>query len=519
MGPSKKFFKRIFALALSAALSGALLPGGQNLFAQERPRPQVVQTSQGKIRGLFVGGVYRFLGVPYASAKERFVPPVQAAPWNGVRDATKHGAICPQGTLFGAGRNVAGWGKSNDCLNLNIWTGAVNPDGGAPGQKKRAVMVWLHGGGFSIGSANSAMFDGSNLARLYDVVVVGVNHRLNVFGHLDLSAFGKKYRHSANVGILDIEAALRWVQQNIETFGGDPGNVTIFGESGGGAKVLALMAAPSAKGLFHKAINESGAAEKMGVEFTPQELSRELGRRTAELLGLDENNIEEIQKIGLLKIMAAGDKARAALANERKISFVDGEGYCLDWQPVVDGDFLPSSPVTQNAFAASAADVPLIVGSNLNEWSAWRECFSHPNMTQEQIDEYALAYPEKDKESAPLVDTFFRLALLKVAASKSGQKGANVYMYVFAKGVPKYGAFHTAEIPFVFANCGDPLSAVMSQAWTNFAKTGVPFADGLPEWEPYSRQGGATMIFDDQCRLARRHDERLMKMLVPGCSW
>ena len=467
MGPSKNFFKRIFALALSAALSGALLPGGQSLFAQERPRPQVVQTSQGKIRGLFVGGVYRFLGVPYASAKERFVPPVQAAPWNGVRDATKHGAICPQGTLFGAGRNVAGWGKSNDCLNLNIWTGAVNPDGGAPGQKKRAVMVWLHGGGFSIGSANSAI--------------------------------GKKYRHSANVGILDIEAALRWVQQNIETFGGDPGNVTIFGESGGGAKVLALMAAPSAKGLFHKAINESGAAEKMGVEFTPQELSRELGRRTAELLGLDENNIEEIQKIGLLKIMAAGDKARAALANERKISFVDGEGYCLDWQPVVDGDFLPSSPVTQNAFAASAAGVPLIVGSNLNEWSAWRECFSHPNMTQEQIDEYALAYPEKDKELA--------LALNEI------------WKDVFAKGVPKYGAFHTAEIPFVFANCGDPLSAVMSQAWTNFAKTGVPFADGLPEWEPYSRQGGATMIFDDQCRLARRHDERLMKMLVPGCSW
>lgn len=218
----------------------------------------IAETTAGLVQGTDHDGIWSYLGVPYAEAKERFVPAEEVEPWEGVLEADSYGPMSPQGVINGVGGEADQSGTDNNCQNLNIWTPGVN-DG-----EKRPVMVWLHGGGFSTGSANEAQFDGENMSRDGDVVVVGVNHRLNTFGFLDLSAYGDKYQDSANVGMMDIVDALQWIQDNIEAFGGNPENVTIFGQSGGGAKVLALMTSPYAEGLFEKGIVQSGATATMG---------------------------------------------------------------------------------------------------------------------------------------------------------------------------------------------------------------------------------------------------------------
>ena len=207
--------------------------------------------------------------------------------------ADTYGSMSPQGAISGLGDAGNQDGTDNNCQNLNIWTPGLK-DG-----QKRPVMVWLHGGGFSSGSANGEEFDGEALSRSGDVVVVGVNHRLNVFGYLDLAAYGEKYKDSANVGMWDIVDSLQWIQDNIENFGGDPDNVTVFGQSGGGAKVLALMTSPDAEGLFHKGIVQSGATETMGVSFNTQESSTRLAENVLENLGITEENLEDIQTVSV----------------------------------------------------------------------------------------------------------------------------------------------------------------------------------------------------------------------------
>lgn len=232
-----------------------------NLNASE---DAVATTTAGLVKGAIDDGIYVYLGMPYAEAKERFVRAEALEPWDGVREYTEYGAISLQSSFMGMGGTD---NQDNNCQNLNLWTPELN-DGG-----KRPVMVWLHGGGFSSGSANEASTNGKNLAKEEDVVVVTVNHRLGAAGYLNLSAFDEKYKDSANVGMWDVIDALTWIQDNIEYFGGDPDNVTIFGQSGGGAKVLTLMSTPYAKGLFHKGINQSGATETVGPKLTPEEVS------------------------------------------------------------------------------------------------------------------------------------------------------------------------------------------------------------------------------------------------------
>ncbi len=478
----------------------------------------VVSTQAGLIRGSqTAGGVYKFLGVPYASAKERFVPALPVEKWEGIRDATEYGKTSPQSGILGMGGANAGEGTSNDCLNLNIWTPATKASGNS---KKRAVMVWLHGGGFSTGSANSAESDGENLARTQNVVVVGVNHRLNVFGHLDLSDFGEKYRYSANAGMYDIVNALEWIKKNISNFGGDPNNVTIFGESGGGAKVLAMMTSPRAKGLFHKAINESGATENMGVEFQRQDYSKELGRLIVSKLGLTADTIEEIQNVDAVRLMEIAAQAQNEIAAKYKLPVSIGEGYAMEWEPVVDGDFMPTHPVLEKGFAENGKNIPLLIGSNLNEWSIWMPAVAHPNMSNAERAEYKKAYPNEDESTAPFVDTLLRLPLLKITAHKADQNGAKVYSYIFTKQVStQMGASHTVEIPYVFANTNDPLASTISTLWANFAKNGVPSAQGIPEWEEYTRESGTVMILDDESYLTHHHDEALLKMLAPEYEW
>lgn len=474
----------------------------------------VVQTTAGLVQGTDEDGIYRYLGVPYAEARERFVPAEDVEAWDGIRVADSYGPISPQGAISGLGDAGNQDGTDNNSQNLNIWTPGVN-DG-----KKRPVMVWLHGGGFSTGSANEEGYDGENLSRSGDVVVVSVNHRLNVFGYLDLSAYGEKYKDSVNVGIRDIVASLEWIQDNIEGFGGDPGNVTVFGQSGGGAKVLALMTSPYAKGLFHKGIVQSGATETMGVIFNSQEASTRLTEHILEKLDITEDNIEDIQSVPVEQLEAVAAEALQETGEELKLPAALGGGYSMDWEPVVDGDFLPTNPVTEDSFAEAGADIPLLIGSNLNEWSGFFE--TDPiEPTEELTAALRGAYPDKTELTAEQVDTTtIRLPLLKIMSHKADQKAAPVYAYVFTYG----NSYHGAEIPYVFNNVSgsgeeQTLGELVSQTWVNFARTGVPGTEGMPEWEPYTRESGATMILDTESNLVYHHDQELLSILVPDYEY
>ena len=469
----------------------------------------LVKTYSGALRGSLDQGIYRFLGVPYAEAKERFVPAEPITPWEGIRDATEYGSFSPQGAILGMTASGGTDGTDNNCQNLNIWTPGIQ-DG-----KKRPVMVWLHGGGFSMGSANSDESDGQALSDLGDVVVVGVNHRLGVFGHLDLSAYGEKYRYSANAGVYDIVSALQWIQKNIEAFGGDPDNVTLFGQSGGGAKVLTMMSSPYAAGLFHKGIVQSGATENMGVYFQTQEMSRKLTERILEKLGISPESVEKIQTVSPEELQRVSAEAQSEIAEEYKLPVLIGTGYAMELEPVVDGDFLPTDPVTEESFAKAGKDIPLLIGSNLNEWSVFMQDLQWNEMTDEQRQAYAEAYPNEVPETAALVDTLIRKPMLKIMSHKADQGGAPVYAYVFTKQAGGMGVYHGAEIPYVFHHAEDPLAKTVSEAWINFARNGAPSAEGLPEWEPYTRESGATMILDDVSELLYGHDRLLISLLEP----
>ncbi|MCD8122781.1 MAG: carboxylesterase family protein [Clostridiales bacterium] len=477
---------------------------------QENEAEGIVQTTAGAVQGTDEDGIFRYLGIPYAQVKERFVPADEVEPWEGVFVADSYGAMSPQGSISGVGGESDQTGTDNNCQNLNIWTPGVG-DG-----EKRPVMVWLHGGGFSTGTANDESYDGEALSRSGDIVVVSVNHRLNVFGHLDLSAYDEKYQYSANVGITDIVAALEWIQENIEAFGGDPDNVTLFGQSGGGAKVLALMTSPYAKGLFHKGIVQSGATETMGVSFNTQESSTRLAENILNNLGISEDNLEEIQNVSDEELQAAATLALSQTGEELQIPAALGDAYSMDWEPVVDGDFLPTNPVTADSFADAGADIPLLIGSNLNEWTGYFT--SDPvEATEELTAAIQSAYSQKDGLTAEQIDTtLIRLPILKITAHKADQNGAPVYSYVFTYG----NSYHGAEIPFVFNHADGSeeeiaLAGQISQAWINFAKTGTPGADGLPAWEPYTREGGATMLLDTQSELVYHHDRELLTILAP----
>ena len=352
------------------------------------------------------------------------------------------------------------------------------------------------------------------------MVVVGVNHRLGVYGHLDLSAYGEKYRYSANVGIMDIVDALKWIQENIEAFGGDPGNVTLFGESGGGAKVLSLMCSPYAEGLFHRGIMESGATEGMGVAFTDASVSSDLGSAIIEKLGITEENIEQIQSVSYGDLQAAAAHAQMEVAEKYQIPVSIGVGYAYEWEPVIDGDFLPQQPVQEEGFAEAAKDYPLLIGSNLNEWNTFMsDMLRHTDMSEEAREAFTEAYPNEPSEDAENVDTLLRLPIIKITAHKADQEGAPVYSYLFTKQDGDLGSYHGAEIPYVFENTKDALALVVGHLWASFAKDGVPSAEGIDTWEPYTREGGAVMILDDETYLAHHHDEKLLSLLSPDYIW
>jgi para-nitrobenzyl esterase len=430
-----------------------------------------VQTTSGPVAGYVDDGVFIYKGIPYAKA-ERFAPAVDPDPWTDVRPSRAFGPTAPAPARSGWWSDdqafTMHWDDGfhdEDCLRVNVWTGGIG-DG-----KKRPVMVWLHGGGFREGSGQELVcYDGTNLARDHGVVVVSLNHRLNVLGFLDLSAFGAKYAHSGNLGMLDIVKALEWVRDNVASFGGDPANVTIFGQSGGGGKVSTLMAMPSAKGLFSKAIVESGSITNL---LSPK-YSRRIGAATVANLGLTPARVEEIAAVPYERLLAAYDAAMKKVVEEAKedgaypTNFLDA--ILFGQVPVVDGEIIPFQPGTAEALALSK-DVPVIIGTVYHEFT-------------------------RDQE-----DPIFKPLALQQAQDRASAGCAPVYMYQFTWASPvldgALGSTHCLEIPFVFDNVllhrtftggGDDaveLGHRISSLWTSFAKTGVPSAAGIPTWEPW----------------------------------
>lgn len=495
--------------------------------------------SSGKIAGYIENGVYTYKGIPYAKA-ERFMPPEEPDSWEGVRSCRAHGPTCPQGARTGWYSDEQAFAFSwddgfpnEDCLRVNVWTRGVKDKG------KRPVMVWLHGGGYSAGSGQELpSYDGSNLARNGDVVVVTLNHRLNVLGFLDLSAYGEKYAQSGNVGLLDIIEALKWVQKNIEAFGGDPGNVTVFGQSGGGGKVSTLLATPSARGLFHKAIIQSGAM----LRTMEPKYSRMIGKAVVDAFGIKGGDIAQLQQVPYDQLLAAGEKA---VADVKKVADAEGfSSFIFGWAPTVDGVILPRQPFDPAAPEFSA-DVPIIVGTTRHEFTTTayvpqlrnvseseaveilRQRFG--SKTEDYLAAFDKAWPEHNNKDLIDTDVIFRPSAVQLAGRKARQGGAPVYMYMFTWESPVLGGIfrstHCMEIPFVFDNAdlhntmtggGEEAIALaekMSAAWVSFARSGVPEAKGLPEWEPYTLEGGATMFFDNECEVRYHHDKDLMDVV------
>lgn len=498
----------------------------------------VVATATGKVAGYIDEGIYIYKGIPYAKA-ERFAAPQQADAWEGVRSSRAYGPTAPQGKRTGWYSDdqafVFDWNDGfpdEDCLRVNIWTPGIN-DG-----KKRPVMVWLHGGGYSAGSGQELpSYDGLSLAKSGDVVVVSLNHRLNVLGYLDLSSFGEEYSKTGNLGTLDIIAALKWVKENIASFGGDASNVTIFGQSGGGGKVTTLLATPSAQGLFHKAIVQSGSI----LTNMTSEWARKIGEMTAKELGLTAKTINKIKTVPYEQLLAAGEKA---VAEVRKQATAAGfEPFLFGWTPVVDGDFLPSQLNTPESINLSK-DIPVMVGSTVHEFMS-SQYFPELRELDEagaiellrrtrygdRVDEYVEifknAYPEGNVLDLMETDYTFRPFVVDQASARTNIGNAPVYMYLFTWTSPVmdgiFRSTHCMEIPFVFNNAdlhasmtggGEEaikLAEIMSGAWISFARTGNPNTDRLPEWPVYSDENGATMIFNNTCEVKYGHDRELVK--------
>ncbi|PCJ94497.1 MAG: carboxylesterase [Flavobacteriaceae bacterium] len=504
----------------------------------------VTNTEYGKVRGYIQNGIHTYKGIPYAKA-ERFVAPEKPDAWEGVRSSTMFGPVAPLLTPTTSVRDEGefvfdhDWGYPNeDCLRINIWTPSID-DG-----KKRPVLFWIHGGGFTTGSSQELpSYDGENLSKKGDVVVVSINHRLNILGFLDLSAYGEKYKHSANNSMLDIVAALEWVKANISNFGGDPNSVTVFGQSGGGAKVNTLMAMPAAQGLYHKAVNQSGSFRTAMLDKND---TQQIGEEVVNILGLDQGNIDSIQNIPFTTLSDASAKALKIVGEKRAASGKANIGFGLNWGPSVDGEDLPFQVFSDEAFELSK-DIPLLLGTAKNEFapfanmrfvhSSEEDILAHiKNQYKEKADDYIKAvkkaYPnDTDPKDLIDVDLMFRPgAVVQANAKASVKNGAAVYMYLFTWQSPvfdgKYKALHCMELPFVFDNIekaknmtggGKELQGLadnMSWAWINFAETGNPNHEGLPEWPAYTPANTATMHFDNTSVVKPQLDKELFKIAL-----
>ncbi len=537
----------------AAALAGqatASAPGSGLILASDSKA--VVETAAGKVRGFVSGGIFTFKGIPYAATTEgsaRFMPPSKPAPWAGVRSTMWYGPTCPQGPRAGWKNDeeafVFEWEDGQpgeDCLRVNVWTPGLNDN------RKRPVLVWIHGGQFLAGSGQELKsYHGEHLSRRGDVVVVTLNHRLNVLGYLDLSAYGPRYAQSANVGMLDLVAALEWVRENIANFGGDPGNVTIFGQSGGGAKVSTIMAMPAARGLFHRAAVQSGS----GLRMVAAETAAKIAAGTLAELGISAARIAELHSMPHARLLQAAEAAQRTLASPnrpgglQRLITTDRVGLAA----VVDGTILPHHPFDPAAPAVSAG-VPMLIGSTLNEFaneiqSSW---LGLDSLTEATLKERAAAafgdaggrvidaYRAAHHDARP-ADLFSRMSAavhrhnaVTQATRKAAQNAASAFLYWFVWQTPildgRPRAFHCSELPFVFNNAdrcaamtggsaeARELAGRVSDAWIAFARKGDPNHDGLPRWPAFNVTAGDVMVFDRACQ-AMRDPDRTERLTIP----
>ncbi len=509
-----------------------------------------VETTAGKVSGYLRNGIFTYKGIPYAAAvggEGRFMPPVKPKPWAGVRSSMQYGQVSPQVARTGWANDEEAWLFSwddgipgEDCLRVNLWTPGINDN------KKRPVMVWLHGGGFQAGSGQELpSYDGESLSRRGDVVVVSVNHRLGVLGYLNLAEVGgEKYAESANVGQLDLVAALEWVKANIANFGGDVGKVTIFGQSGGGAKVSTLMAMPAAKGLFHKAIVQSGSGLRMALP----ENTAKLAMGVLAELGLSNSQLGQLQTIPVQTLIAAGQAALRKLSpGGAGLRVFQRRADRIGWAPTVDGKSLPQHPFDPTAPAQSAA-VPMLIGTTLNEFTSG---INNPNVDALTETELASRVKEMYGERAGQILSAFRKAnpnakpfdilsfistvptrhnAVTQAELKAAQGGAPAYLYLFAWQTPvldgRPRAFHCSELAFAFDNidrcvnmtgggtAARTLAAKMSEAWIAFARNGDPNHAGLPKWPAYTAEKGQTMVFDNTCEVKNDPDREGRRLIT-----
>jgi para-nitrobenzyl esterase len=501
----------------------------------------IVEIESGKIAGAIIKRIYSFKGIPYGATtagESRFCPAQKPKPWAGIRSSRQYGLVCPQdkgtGRLNDEEAFMFQWQDSvegEDCLRVNVWTPGINDN------NKRPVMVWLHGGGFAAGSGHDTlMLDGENLARRGDVVVVSLNHRLNILGFLDLSKYGERYAQSGNVGMLDIVTALTWVRDNISVFGGDPGRVLIFGQSGGGAKVGTLMGMPAAKGLFHRGVVQSGSFALSNT----QDRSQKLADLVLAELGLGASTVDRLQTLPYADLRRASENVLSRV-NPRFDAPIDMRRMAasLNFGPVIDGSVLPSALFVEKGPTISA-DVPMIIGTTLNEFANGVNNPDFKLMTEAELEakieplypgrakKILSAFRHRTPEAKPyelwsrVASAPIRQAAVKQATAKAALNGAPAYLYWFAWQTPMFDgrpqAFHCAELPFVFYNtdrCATMtgggsdarvLAGKVADAWIQFARTGDPNHRGIPNWPKFTPKTVPTMILDNTVQVELNPD-------------
>lgn len=505
-------------VALSAVASGALVACTE---ADDKPadaateRP-LVNTAYGPVRGMVEDGVMVFKGVRYAAdtAKTRFAAPVAPEPWTDPVDTIAYGASAPQvgggdgGGLFASWRQDPPLPTSEDCLFLNVWTPSVETG-------TRPVMVWFHGGGFATGSGSAYAYDGVRLANRGDVVVVTVNHRLNQFGYLNLAHYGERFAMSPAAGVVDMIFALEWVRDNIAAFGGDPSNVMIFGESGGGAKVCTLLSSERAKGLFHRAAVQSGP----WIAHPPVAVVQKAADEVVAKLGLTADTIDAILTLPVEDIQAASKGVVGAGSS-----------------PTIDGSVLTRDPFSPNA-APAGADVPLLIGCNRTEGTSldgaadptlfdltWETLPVRLQMTfpgrdiAKIIDAYKADYPDIEAPELYFMagaDARFFQGSVTVADRKADQGGAPIWFYMLDWETPVMGGKryvpHALDIGMVFDNVAksesmsgptgpapQAIADQMSESWLAFAKSGDPSNAVIGTWPTYTREQRNMMVFRTQ---------------------